>query len=29
MGSPVPSFLDVIAQEDTDFDYARLSVWYY
>lgn len=29
MGGPVPSFLDVIAQDDTDFDYARLSVWYY
>ena len=23
------SFLDVIAQDDTDFDYATLSVWYY
>ena len=23
------SFLDVIAQDDTDFDFARLSVWYY
>lgn len=25
----VPSFLDVVAQDDTDFDYAKLSVWYY
>lgn len=24
-----PSFLDVVAQDDTDFDYATLSVWYY
>jgi hypothetical protein len=29
MGGPVPSFLDLIAQDDTDFDYAKLSVWYY
>lgn len=26
---PMPPFLDVIAQDDTDFDYAKLSVWYY
>lgn len=25
----IPSFLDVVAQDDTDFDYAKLSVWYY
>jgi hypothetical protein len=23
------SFLDIVAQDDTDFDFARLSVWYY
>lgn len=27
--SAMPSFLDVIAQDDSDFDYAKLSVWYY
>lgn len=25
----MPSFLDIVAQDDTDFDYIRLSVWYY
>lgn len=25
----IPAFLDVIAQDDSDFDYAKLSVWYY
>jgi hypothetical protein len=25
----MPTYLDVIAQDDTDFDYAKLSVWYY
>lgn len=25
----MPTFLDVIAQDDSDFDYAKLSVWYY
>jgi hypothetical protein len=25
----MPTFLDVFAQDDTDFDYAKLSVWYY
>ena len=25
----IPSFLDVYAQDDTDFDFAKLSVWYY
>lgn len=29
MSGPVPSFLDLIAQDDSDFDYAKLSVWYY
>jgi hypothetical protein len=29
MNGPVPSYLDLIAQDDTDFDYATLSVWYY
>jgi hypothetical protein len=29
MTGPMPSFLDVIAQDDSDFDYAKLSVWYY
>jgi hypothetical protein len=29
MTGSVPSFLDVIAQDDSDFDYAKLSVWYY
>lgn len=27
--APMPTFLDVIAQDDTNFDYAKLSVWYY
>lgn len=26
---PMPPFLDVYAQDDTNFDYAKLSVWYY
>lgn len=26
--STVPSFLDVVSQDDTDFDYMKLSVWY-
>lgn len=26
---PFPPFLDIVAQDDTDFDYAKLSVWYY
>lgn len=25
----MPPFLDVVAQDDTDFDVAKLSVWYY
>jgi hypothetical protein len=29
MTGPVPSFLGLIAQDDSNFDYARLSVWYY
>jgi hypothetical protein len=29
MTGPLPSWLDVAAQDDTDFDYAKLSVWYY
>ena len=27
--STMPTFLDVFAQDDTDFDYVKLSVWYY
>jgi hypothetical protein len=27
--STVPTSLDVVAQDDTNFDYAKLSVWYY
>jgi hypothetical protein len=27
--STIPSFLDIPAQDDTDFDYMKLSVWYY
>jgi hypothetical protein len=26
---PIGPPLDIVAQDDTDFDYARLSVWYY
>lgn len=29
MTGPMPSWLDVAAQDDTNFDYAKLSVWYY
>lgn len=29
MTGSMPLFLDVIAQDDSDFDYAKLSVWYY
>lgn len=29
MTGPVPPFLDVVTQDDTDVDYAKLSVWYY
>ncbi len=29
MGGSAQPWLDVIAQDDTDFDYAKLSVWYY
>jgi hypothetical protein len=29
MTGPMPPWLDVAAQDDTDFDYAKLSVWYY
>jgi hypothetical protein len=29
MSGGVPSFLDLITQDDSDFDYATLSVWYY
>jgi hypothetical protein len=29
MTGPMPPWLDVVAQDDTDLDYARLSVWYY
>jgi hypothetical protein len=25
----LPTFLDIRAQDDTDFDFARLFVWYY
>lgn len=27
--STIPTFLDVFAQDDTDFDFVKLSVWYY
>ncbi len=27
--STLPSFLDIVAQDDTDFDSIKLSVWYY
>ncbi|HEX8282881.1 MAG TPA: hypothetical protein VF588_05980 [Pyrinomonadaceae bacterium] len=29
MTGSMPPFLDVITQDDSDFDYATLSVWYY
>jgi hypothetical protein len=29
MTGPVPPLLDFIAQDDSNFDYATLSVWYY
>jgi hypothetical protein len=28
-GNTPPLFLDVVAQDDTNFDYAKLSIWYY
>jgi hypothetical protein len=29
LSSTTAPFLDVVAQDDSDFDYAKLSVWYY